>query len=179
MIRVLLDDFNIEEKLKVHKLGLKHHSYSVFIFNDDKKLLIQRRSSLKYHSPNLLTNTCCGHYSNIEELINYKDTVKKGMKRELNIDFDAFFRIKTSEYNLKVGDLIENEIDDIYIGFLNFEIKEENIIKEEISELYYENFNKILEDININPQNYTEWFKLIMNNKIIIECFKKSIDKYL
>lgn len=179
MIRVLLDDFNIEEKLKVHKLGLKHHSFSVFIFDDYRKLLLQRRSSLKYHSPNLLTNTCCGHYNNIEELINFKETVKKNIKRELNIDFDNFFRIKTIEYNLKVGDLIENEIDDIYIGFLNLEISEKNIVKEEISELFYKNIDDIIKDININPQNYTEWFKLIMNNKIIIECFKKIIDKYL
>ena len=179
MTNILLEDFSTEEKLKVHQLGLRHHSFSVFIFDNNRRLLLQRRSSLKYHSPNLLTNTCCGHYNDIDELFNFKETIRKNIKRELNIDFDKIFKIKTIEYNLKVGDLIENEIDDIYVGFLNLKITEENIVKEEISELFYKNMDEVIKDINIHPQNYTEWFKVIMNNENIVKCFNKILDKII
>lgn len=49
------------EKLEAHKEALLHRAFSIFIFNDQKQLLLQQRASGKYHSPNLWTNTCCGH----------------------------------------------------------------------------------------------------------------------
>ena len=39
------------EKLDAHIKGVLHRAISVFIFNDNKELLLQKRFSGKYHSP--------------------------------------------------------------------------------------------------------------------------------
>lgn len=41
--------------------GLLHRAFSVFLFNDEGKLLLQQRASEKITFPDLWTNTCCSH----------------------------------------------------------------------------------------------------------------------
>ncbi|SDP29060.1 isopentenyl-diphosphate Delta-isomerase [Actinacidiphila guanduensis] len=50
------------EKLWAHQApGHLHRAFSVFLFDDDGRLLLQRRALGKYHSPGVWSNTCCGH----------------------------------------------------------------------------------------------------------------------
>jgi len=49
------------EKMEAHEKGLLHRAFSVFIFNDQGEMLIQRRALKKYHSGGLWTNACCSH----------------------------------------------------------------------------------------------------------------------
>lgn len=41
--------------------GLLHRAFSVFLFNEDGKLLLQQRADEKITFPNMWTNTCCSH----------------------------------------------------------------------------------------------------------------------
>ena len=49
------------EKIEAHEKALLHRAFSVFVFNDQNELLLQKRASSKYHSGGLWTNTCCSH----------------------------------------------------------------------------------------------------------------------
>ena len=50
------------EKLSAHQApGRLHRAFSVFLFDDEGRLLLQRRALGKYHSPGVWSNTCCGH----------------------------------------------------------------------------------------------------------------------
>jgi isopentenyl-diphosphate Delta-isomerase len=50
------------EKLSAHRApGRLHRAFSVFLFDERGRLLIQRRALGKYHSPGVWSNTCCGH----------------------------------------------------------------------------------------------------------------------
>lgn len=50
------------EKLSAHlPPGRLHRAFSVFLFDDTGRLLMQRRALGKYHSPGVWSNTCCGH----------------------------------------------------------------------------------------------------------------------
>src|SRR3546814_10689913 len=49
------------EKLAAHREGLLHRAISVFLFDDQGRLLLHQRAAHKYHSANLWTNTCCSH----------------------------------------------------------------------------------------------------------------------
>ncbi|MEU1014313.1 isopentenyl-diphosphate Delta-isomerase [Streptomyces sp. NPDC005900] len=50
------------EKLSAHQApGQLHRAFSVFLFDEQGRLLIQQRASGKYHSPGVWSNTCCGH----------------------------------------------------------------------------------------------------------------------
>lgn len=48
-------------KLAVHQQGLLHRAFSIFVFDDQDRLLLQRRADGKYHFARLWSNTCCGH----------------------------------------------------------------------------------------------------------------------
>ncbi|MEU0391511.1 isopentenyl-diphosphate Delta-isomerase [Streptomyces sp. NPDC006208] len=50
------------EKLSAHQApGQLHRAFSVFLFDEHGRLLLQRRAPGKYHSPGVWSNTCCGH----------------------------------------------------------------------------------------------------------------------
>ena len=87
MVKVILVDekdneIGIEEKIKVHREGKLHRSFSIFIFNRKGELLIQKRAKSKYHSPGLWSNTCCSHPRPAKNL---EDEVKKRLKEEMGI----------------------------------------------------------------------------------------------
>lgn len=41
--------------------GILHRAFSVFLFDDQKRLLLQRRAACKITFPGVWTNTCCSH----------------------------------------------------------------------------------------------------------------------
>ena len=46
------------EKMSAHQNGgTLHRAFSIFLFNKENKLLLQRRALTKYHSGGLWTNT--------------------------------------------------------------------------------------------------------------------------
>ncbi|OIJ85856.1 isopentenyl-diphosphate Delta-isomerase [Streptomyces colonosanans] len=50
------------EKLTAHQPpGQLHRAFSVFLFDEHGRLLLQQRALGKYHSPGVWSNTCCGH----------------------------------------------------------------------------------------------------------------------
>ncbi|MGX4688555.1 isopentenyl-diphosphate Delta-isomerase [Streptomyces sp. JNUCC 63] len=50
------------EKLAAHQPpGQLHRAFSVFLFDDRGRLLLQQRALGKYHSPGVWSNSCCGH----------------------------------------------------------------------------------------------------------------------
>ncbi len=62
---ILVDEKNravgIGGKTAVHRAGLLHRAFSIFIVDEQGRILLQRRSRQKYHSGGLLANSCCGH----------------------------------------------------------------------------------------------------------------------
>lgn len=64
--RVVLVDahdrpFGDGDKLDVHRTGQLHRGFSIFIFNANEDLLLQRRADEKYHFAGRWSNSCCGH----------------------------------------------------------------------------------------------------------------------
>lgn len=61
--------------------GLLHRAFSVFLFDDQKRLLLQRRAACKITFPGVWTNTCCSH-----PLYGYQPTELDGAKTRLVAD---------------------------------------------------------------------------------------------
>ena len=57
-------------KMEAHLKGKLHRAFSVIIFNSERKILLQKRASTKYHTPNLWSNTCCSHQREGEDNLN-------------------------------------------------------------------------------------------------------------
>ena len=72
---ILVDEHDnpvwLEEKLSAHELGLLHRAFSIFVFNSQWYLLLQRRAIEKYHSWWLWTNTVCSHPKPDEGIIHW------------------------------------------------------------------------------------------------------------
>jgi isopentenyl-diphosphate delta-isomerase len=173
MVEIILvnkkdQEIGSEDKLKVHKLGLLHRSFSIFIFNSKGKLLIQRRAKNKYHSGGLWSNTCCSH-QRPNELLN--KAVHQRLTEEMDIDCDLRESFSFL-YNVKLDHgLIENEFDHVFIGVCD---KKPKPNPKEVSDFKYISIKELKKDIKDNPNNYTEWFKIIIKKYLLNLTTKKS-----
>lgn len=69
--------------------GLLHRAFSVFLFDSNKRLLLQQRATEKITFPDMWTNTCCSHPLGIPgetgaELDAAVLGVKRAAQRKLN-----------------------------------------------------------------------------------------------
>lgn len=154
-------EIGVEEKIEAHRKGLLHRAFSVFVFNDRGQLLLQKRALGKYHSGGLWTNTACGHPRPGE------DTVQAGERRlweemglRCKLKLAGNFVYKSPFSN----GLTEHELDHVLIGRSN-NLPDPNL--EEVSDHKYMNPDDLKIDIKKNPENYTFWFKIIMERDII------------
>ncbi len=155
---VLVDDtdnaWGKMEKMEVHRLGLLHRAFSVFVFNSKGDLLLQQRADTKYHSANLWTNTCCSHPRFGEETdFAARRRLKEEMGLSCHLDHGFSFTYKVKFEN----GLTEHEFDHVYFG-----VSDEMAIldPEEVENWKYISIEDLLDDLKTNPQNYTEWLKL-------------------
>jgi isopentenyl-diphosphate delta-isomerase len=158
---ILVNEFDqplgVLEKLEAHQKGLLHRAFSIFIFNDENELMLQRRAFDKYHSGGLWTNTCCSHPDPNE-------TVEVACHRRLKeeMGFDTALEFVTSFiYKAELDQqLTEHEFDHVYIGKYN----DRPVINEsEVSEWKFVNLTDLENDMTMNPDHYTVWFKIIFS----------------
>lgn len=150
-------ELGLMEKMQAHREGKLHRAFSVFIFNSKKQLLLQRRAYNKYHSAGLWTNTCCSHPRKgeiTETAANRRLQEEMGMACELKYRFIYRYEAKLE------NDIVEHELDYVYTGVTD---RLPVINKEEVAEYRYAYMEEVENDISQNPQNYTEWFKLILS----------------
>ena len=153
-------------KLDAHKKGILHRAFSVFVLNNNNEIMLQKRAYNKYHSGGLWTNTCCSHQREGE------NTIEAGKRRLLEeMGFETELKIITS-FIYKVefeNGLTEHELDYLVIGKY---LKSPVINKQEVADWKWMKVELIADDIKLNPNNYTSWFKIIFDkfqNKIKIK----------
>lgn len=146
----------LEEKIKTHQKGLLHRAFSIFIFNSEGKLLIQKRARSKYHSAGLWTNTCCSHPRPNEKL---KEGAKRRLREEMGIKSDLR-EIFSFNYRAELGGLIEHEFDHVFVGKFDGRPKPN---KREVEDWQWVEIGELKRDIKKNPKKYTFWFKKILD----------------
>lgn len=144
------------EKLEAHQKGLLHRAFSVFVFNDNKELLLQKRALGKYHSEGLWTNTCCSHPEPNESIL---DAGKRRLKEEMNYQCElkeGFSFIYKVDFE---NGLAEHELDHVIVGYSN-----ENPVlnPEEASDFKWLSIEEIEKQIEKNKDEFTFWFVLIL-----------------
>jgi isopentenyl-diphosphate delta-isomerase len=149
------EKIGLMEKMEAHEKALLHRAFSVFTFNKDGKLLLQQRAASKYHSPLLWTNTCCSHQRDGESNI---EAGKRRLKEEMGFvcELEEVFSFK---YKAPFDNgLTEHEIDHVMVG--NYD-NDPIINRAEAESFTWMLLEDVADDIAANPQNYTEWFKII------------------
>ena len=144
------------DKLQAHENGLLHRAFSVFLFNEKGELLLQKRAAEKYHSPNQWTNAVCSHPRMNET---YIEGAERRLREELGINAHLtpkFHFIYKADVG---GNLWEHELDHVFTGSFEGEFK---LNPEEVSEVRYISMDALDEEMKNNPEHFTEWFKIIL-----------------
>lgn len=151
------EQIGLMPKLEAHQKALLHRAFSVFVLNDNNEIMLQQRAGDKYHSPLLWTNTCCSHQrENETNLEAGKRRLKEemGFETELNELFSFIYKAPFD------NGLTEHEFDHVMIGYSN---NEPLINKEEVESWKWMSIDAIKNDMEVTPNIYTEWFKIIFD----------------
>lgn len=161
LILVNYDDEEIgyADKMHVHREGLLHRAFSVFIVHNGK-MLIQKRNPFKYHSGGLWANACCSHPRKGEELM---QAVHRRLQEELGFDCEVK-KLCDFVYRTVFPDhLCEYEYDHVFLGEYSGEVE---LNEEEASEIKWIDIEE-LKDLVVNkPEDFASWF-LIALQKVI------------
>jgi isopentenyl-diphosphate delta-isomerase len=128
-----------------------HRAFSVFIFNPDKKLLLQQRSAKKKTWPLMWSNSCCGHPKLGENNIK---AAKRRIKDELGMEVDHIEEVAPYRYKFSKDNVMENEICPILVAFAKEEPK---INKDEVESAEWIEWPVFLNEIKNNPKKYSPW----------------------
>jgi isopentenyl-diphosphate delta-isomerase len=100
-------------KLAVHQEGLLHRAFSIFLFDDEGRVLLQRRDHGKYHSGGLWANTCCGHPRVGERTL---PAAHRRLGEELGMGAGLAFGFRARYRTPLDHGLIENELVYVFVG---------------------------------------------------------------
>lgn len=163
MEQVILVDKNDQatgtmEKMEAHRKGELHRAFSVVVFNSKGEMLLQKRAKGKYHSGGLWTNTCCSHPMPGEKI---EDASRRRLKEEMGIDVQPEFIFKFIYKANLDQELIEHEYDHVFRGTFD---GEPQINKNEVEDWKFVSMSWLKKDILLHPENYTYWFRLLVDH---------------
>lgn len=144
----------VMEKMEAHEKALLHRAFSVFVFNTEHQLLLQKRALTKYHSGGLWTNTCCSHPRPGEltaTAAQRRLREEMGFTTELSEAFSFIY--KTSFAN----GLTEYEFDHVFTGTYDGIIY---INSEEVDNYAYRSLEEIASLLEQEPDTFTAWFHI-------------------
>jgi len=152
---ILVDEYDntlgYKSKESAHKGdGILHRAFSLFIFNDKKELLIQKRSRQKQLWPLFWANSVCSHPRKGED---YNTAIQRRLKEELGIatPLKFLFRARFGEEGS------ENELCSVYIGKSNDKIVANG---NEVAKWKFINLNQLEIEITEDPEKFTPWLKI-------------------
>lgn len=154
-------EIGLEEKLQAHIDGKLHRAISVFIFNDQQEMLLQRRALHKYHCGGLWSNTCCSHPRPGENVL---AAAERRLYEEMGIRC-ALKKVSEFVYRAPLENgLIEHEFDHVFVGISNVDPMPN---PEEACDWKWIDMDSLREDIRLNPKKYTYWFKEILDKNLV------------
>lgn len=143
------------EKMHIHRQGLLHRAFSIFIFDDGGRLLLQQRAQNKYHSHGLWTNSCCGHPRQGEHT---DAAARRRLQEEMGIASNLR-KVSTLLYREAVSDeLIEHEYDHIYAGLSH---TDPIANPDEAASWKWVGISDLSAWIATDPEHFTIWFRRI------------------
>ena len=151
------EQIGLMPKLEAHEKAVLHRAFSVFILNSKNEIMLQQRAHHKYHSPLLWTNTCCSHQRNGETNIQAGSRrlfEEMGFKVELK---ELFHFIYKAPFD---NGLTEHELDHVMIGYYN---DAPVINPDEVESWKWMKIDDVKKDMEIHPELYTIWFKIIFD----------------
>jgi isopentenyl-diphosphate delta-isomerase len=154
---ILVDERNravgTAPKQVVHRNGLLHRAFSIFLIDDRGRFLLQQRHPRKYHSGGLWANSCCGHPKVHERSL---QAARRRLGEELGLDAALRFGF-FSRYHARLDNRMqENELVYVYFGELRASIRPN---RDEIFDVDLLTPREIRHRIAQDPNSFTYWLR--------------------
>lgn len=141
-------------KLEAHQKGLLHRAFSIFIFDEAGRMLLQQRAPQKYHGAHLWTNACCSHPYPGEGI---EAAASRRLHEELGFT-TPLEKIFSFIYNAPVeNNLTEHEFDHVFTGTYSGKVA---CNSNEVAAFCYRPVEEIKQSLLQQPQHFTTWFRL-------------------
>jgi isopentenyl-diphosphate delta-isomerase len=151
------EQIGLMPKLEAHQKAVLHRAFSVFILNSKNEIMLQQRAHQKYHSPLLWTNTCCSHQREGESnLLAGSRRLYEEMGFETSLK-ELFHFIYIAPFD---NGLTEHELDHVMIGYYE---EDPRINTEEVEDWKWMSIEDVKNDMQVHPEIYTIWFKIIFD----------------
>ncbi len=159
LIAVDVDDreTGVVEKMAAHRKGILHRAFSIFVFDDADRLLLQRRATGKYHSGGLWSNTCCSHPRAGEALL---DAAHRRLREEMGFDCPlqvAFGFVYRAELD---HGLEEHEYDHVVVGRFGGTPAPD---AGEVEDWRWADVPAIRTELAGDPRAFTAWFGIALD----------------
>jgi isopentenyl-diphosphate delta-isomerase len=159
--RVILvdeDDHEIgtEEKLAAHLgEGRLHRAISIFVFNGNGELLLQRRAAGKYHFAGLWSNTCCSHPRPGESI---PAVSERRLREEMGISA-PLNPVRTFIYKATdpASSLTEHELVHLVVGRTDMDPRPD---ASEVGAWAWTNLDGLRKNLTERPSDYTPWLPI-------------------
>lgn len=158
----------MEEKQRAHVEGKLHRAFSVFVFNSDNQILLQKRALDKYHCGGMWTNACCSHPAPNEII---KDAAQRTLIEEMGIicdlqkSFDFIYKAQLA------NGLTEYEFDHVFIGRFDGFAKPN---PKEVMAYKWISISRLQKELEDNPERFTPWFIIAIPR--ILDTINNPVD---
>lgn len=155
----LIDDagrsMGICSKIEAHEPpGRLHRAFSVFLFDDAGRIMLQRRAAAKYHFARRWSNACCSHPPPGADV---GTSAVARLRAELGISTDlaqvASFRYRATD---PVSRLVEREEDTVFVGYVPSDVSVEPD-PAEVAAVRFLDLDELSAEIERSPAEFTPW----------------------
>lgn len=138
-------------KAPVHRTAALHRAFSIFLVDQQGRLLLQRRNPLKYHSGGLWANSCCGHPRPGQRVLGEAKrrlSEELGVQARLKFAFHARYRCEVS------NSMYENEFVHVYFGAFRGALR---MNPNEVQDIAFTDLQGLLSASACEPKFYAPW----------------------
>ncbi|MCW2668992.1 MAG: putative isopentenyldiphosphate isomerase [Frankiales bacterium] len=143
------------DKLAAHQApGHLHEAFSVLVFDDEARLLLQQRAPSKYHFGGLWSNTCCSHpHGDVRADARDRTAAEVGLQVDLEVVGQFTYRAQDDGTGL-----VEHERDTVLVGY----VPSGTVPRLDPDEVAATRFTTVAEleaDLAARPGAYTPWLR--------------------
>jgi isopentenyl-diphosphate delta-isomerase len=134
--------------------GVLHRAFSLFLFDQAGRLLLQRRASTKRLWPGYWSNSCCSHPRRGESM---RVATGRRLRDELNVESELEFVYKfryQADFDLAGA---EHELCHVYLGRISDKVRAN---EHEIAALRFVSAVELRREFEKQPELFTPWFKM-------------------